>query len=112
MPLDKDIQSMFAALRLRFQELMEKTILELECLSNTLPGHSDPAVVLETIRVLAHRLAGTAPSFGYVSVGDQAAQLEDAISHWTSCQSVNTEDHISALLESFLEEMERSLYGD
>ena len=112
MSLDIDIQSKIIAVRLRFHQSMEGTILDLESLSNALPEHLQPAEVMAAIRLRAHRIAGTAPSLGYVSVGDIAGQVEHAVNQWTSCESLDAEHQVSALVESLLDEMELAFYGD
>ena len=111
MSLDIDIQSKLAAVRLRFLESMEETILELDSLSNALPEHLEPAEVMAAIRLRAHRHAGTAPSLGYVAVGELAGQVEHAVNQWTACQTLDAQHHVLALVEGLLDEMERVLYG-
>jgi HPt (histidine-containing phosphotransfer) domain-containing protein len=109
--LDIDIQTKLIAVRLRFHESMEENILELDSLSNALPEHLESTEVMAAIRYRTHRLAGTAPSLGYAAIGDLAGQVEHAVNQWTSCQSLDAEHRVQALLESLLDEMERVLYG-
>ena len=112
MSLDIDIQSKLIAVRLSFHQTMEETILDLESLANALPERLESAEVLAAIRLRAYRLAGTAPSLGYASMGDLAGQVEHAVNQWSSCHRPDAEDRVRALLESLLDEMELALYDD
>lgn len=112
MTLEQDIFFKLTAIRQRFLESLETTLLELDGLSGLLRSKSDPTAVMLTIRSHSHRIAGTAPSLGYKSIGDLAGEVEHAVDLWNAAQNPGSQDRVYALLESLLNEIDQVIYGD
>lgn len=67
----------FDALFERYRQTLPEKLVALEELAGRLPG-VDIEVVRE-LRLSAHRIAGSAGSYGYPDLGDAARRVEDAI---------------------------------
>lgn len=106
---DPELQARFEMLQAKYLTTFEDFILDLDALLMALPTSGDQAPVMEAIGHRVHRIAGTAPSLGYHSVGALAAKVEDAIGQWVSARSWMLEQKISTTLESLLDEMEGAL---
>lgn len=72
-----DVQARFSALRARFAASLRERLDRLAALVAA-AREGSPEGLAEAM-VLAHRLAGTAGSFGHVEAGEAAAVLEDAL---------------------------------
>jgi HPt (histidine-containing phosphotransfer) domain-containing protein len=61
----------------RFVERALDDAVELESLADGVAQSADPAADRETVRRLAHRMAGSAGTFGFDQLTVSAARLED-----------------------------------
>ena len=106
MTVNIEIQTQFKDLQQRFVASLGGLILELDSLANALPVHGDPAAVIDAVRFRVHKLAGTAPSLGFRSVGALAGQVETTIERWKTSAGADLEHRIREMLETLLDEME------
>ncbi|MCB1336924.1 MAG: Hpt domain-containing protein [Maritimibacter sp.] len=106
---DPELQVRFEMLQSKYLTTFEDYILDLDALLMALPTSGDQHPVMDAIRFRVHRIAGTAPSLGYVSVGGLAAKVEELIGQWSAAQSWTLEQQIGTTLESLLDEMEGAL---
>ncbi|MEX1180557.1 MAG: Hpt domain-containing protein [Cucumibacter sp.] len=66
-----------ADLRRRFRQRAFEDAAEIERLAEGLEAAAPDVGTREYVRRVAHKLAGAAGTFGFASIGDCAAQLED-----------------------------------
>jgi len=79
-----ELQNQIKALRDEYEAKLPGRLDELDAAFKDLPPDTPPGdsrQALETLMGLAHKLAGSAGTFGFMAVGDAAEQLENA------CQS-------------------------
>ena len=97
------------AVRTRFLDAMENTIIELDALLQAMgrPDIQDRA--LEGIRFRTHKISGTAATFGYPRIGELAQQIETAVNQRTSRAGSSQAKRIGVLLTDLLDEMEQAL---
>jgi HPt (histidine-containing phosphotransfer) domain-containing protein len=67
------------ALRPRFRAAMTQHLDRLEDVLDALLEGSDPRVGLQEAKFVAHRVAGTAATFGWAALGDLARETEEAL---------------------------------
>jgi HPt (histidine-containing phosphotransfer) domain-containing protein len=87
-----------AAVRRRFGARLRDRIAELEaCIASVRDGRTPTSDAI----VLAHRLAGTAGSFGYVEAGQEAAAIELLLRRHDQGHDETTSlpDHLARLRE-------------
>lgn len=73
-----DVHARLSALQARFATSLRERLDRLEALVGAARAGAAEGALAEAM-VLAHRLAGTAGSFGHVEAGEAAAVLEDAL---------------------------------
>lgn len=73
------IRAALAELRAEYRELVPAQLRELEdCIAQARRGEGG-AAALALARTLAHRVRGTAGSYGWPAVGEAAGRIEDAL---------------------------------
>lgn len=66
-----------ALLRQRFRQRALEDASAIEALADAIGDSARAPETRENVRRTAHKLAGAAGTFGYASIGESAAQLED-----------------------------------
>lgn len=99
----------FEAIRLRYLDTMETTIIELDALLGAIGRPDVQERALEGIRFRAHKISGTAETFGYPRVGQLAHQVETAVDQRARLSASGPTKKIEALVEVLLVEMEQTL---
>jgi len=109
MKLGKELFEQFEAVRMRYLDAMEITIIELDALLGAIDRPDIQEQALEGIRFRAHKISGTAETLGYPRIGELAHDVETAVDQRTSWSGSSQTKKIRALLEVLLEEMEQTL---
>lgn len=105
----RDLFKEIEAVRTRFLDTMETTVLEFDALLGGIESPDFREKALEGIRFRAHKISGTAATLGYPRIGDLARQVETAIDERTASSESREPGMISRLVETLLEEMEQAL---
>ncbi|MCP5038729.1 MAG: hypothetical protein GY945_14140 [Rhodobacteraceae bacterium] len=79
--LDEDaaFEAALAPLRAKFVNTCEGYVLDIEWLLGEIRGDRNPSAAFSEILNLTHRISGVAASFGYSSLGTNAARIENHI---------------------------------
>jgi HPt (histidine-containing phosphotransfer) domain-containing protein len=101
----------FEVVRARYLDAMETTIIELDTLLGAIDRPDVQERALEGIRFRAHKISGTAATFGYPRIGDLARHIETTLDQRSSRFEPSQTKKVGELLEVLLDEMEQTLDG-
>ncbi len=84
--IERKFEEKLADLKLQYAKRLEEKLQEFERLSVSMTSGSvdDDGSILTEIQQNAHKLAGSAATFGFPELGDAAADLEEFCVHLTA----------------------------
>jgi len=103
-PAQNMLQVKLEAIRVKFIDLLEDRLDELENLRDQIDIETQRQSVLRKIQFIAHKIAGTAGTLGYSEIGQLASRTEDTIiQHLSAKASCPELEDTKQVIDRFLD---------